>query len=93
MDAEVLLTNGTEADGEVVWSWRPDAGVKLAEATSLMTVTTKPDHREDHVISRKTIARGMPGYPGVTVVTISCAFLFLHARLRAHRAPGIPCAF
>ena len=31
MDAEVLLTNGTEADGEVVWSWRPDAGVKLAD--------------------------------------------------------------
>jgi hypothetical protein len=24
-------TNALEADGEVVWSWRPDAGVKLAE--------------------------------------------------------------
>jgi hypothetical protein len=23
-----LLTSGTEADGEVAWSWRPDAGVK-----------------------------------------------------------------
>jgi hypothetical protein len=28
----------------------------------------------------------------VTVVTNSCACLILHARLRAHQAPGIPCA-
>ena len=33
------------ADGEVVWSWRPDAGVKLVEAIPLATVTNKPDHR------------------------------------------------
>jgi hypothetical protein len=25
-------TSETEADGEIVWSWRPDAGVKLCEA-------------------------------------------------------------
>ena len=31
MDADALLTNGAEAYGEVVWSRRPDAGVKLAE--------------------------------------------------------------
>jgi hypothetical protein len=30
MDAEVPLTSGAEADGEIVWSWRPDAGVKSA---------------------------------------------------------------
>jgi|EndMetStandDraft_5_1072996.scaffolds.fasta_scaffold435295_1 hypothetical protein len=23
-------TNGADADGEIVWSWRPDAGAKLA---------------------------------------------------------------
>jgi hypothetical protein len=34
-----------------------------------MTVTIKPDHRGEHEISRKTIARGMPGVSGVTVVT------------------------
>jgi len=28
MDAQVLPTNGIDADGKVVWSWRPDAGVK-----------------------------------------------------------------
>src|SRR5258705_8868026 len=33
----------------------------------------------------------MPGRSGVTVVTNSCV-CFLYTRLRAHRAPGIPCA-
>jgi hypothetical protein len=28
VDADVLLTSGTEADGEVVWSRRLDAGAK-----------------------------------------------------------------
>src|SRR5258708_17195365 len=55
------------------------------------TVTRKPDHRGEHEISRKTIARGMPGDSGVTVVTMLVCFFNLHAR-RAHRAPGIPCA-
>jgi len=27
--APVARTNDEAADGEVVWSWRPDAGVKL----------------------------------------------------------------
>jgi hypothetical protein len=39
----------------------------------------------------KTIARGMPGDSGVTVVTtLVCSLHHLHARLRVHRAPGIP---
>jgi hypothetical protein len=33
VDADARLTNGVEADGEVVWSWRPDAGAKLRSAT------------------------------------------------------------
>ena len=48
MDADVPRTNGTEADGEVVWFWRLDAGVKLAGSIPPMTVTTKPDHRGEH---------------------------------------------
>jgi hypothetical protein len=57
-----------------------------------MTVTTKPDHREERGISRKTIARGMPDESGLTVVTMLVCFFILHARLRARRASGIPCA-
>jgi len=34
----------------------------------------------------------MPGVSGVTVVTMLVCFFILHARLRVHRAPGIPCA-
>jgi hypothetical protein len=57
---------------------------KLADVIPLATVTTKPDHREDHEGNRKTIARGMPGDAGVTVVTCSCAIFILHMRLRVH---------
>src|SRR3954465_4783331 len=73
----------------------PDASTlasSFAEVILLATVTNKPDHRGDHEGNRKTIARGMPGCSGEPVVTTSCAFYFLHARLRVHRAPGIPCA-
>ena len=41
----VPLTRALEADGEVVWSWRLDAGVKLAEAIPPATETNKPDLR------------------------------------------------
>src|SRR5258706_16400546 len=34
----------------------------------------------------------MPGRSGVTVVTTLVCFFISHARLRAHWAPGIPCA-
>src|SRR5258707_1715388 len=42
------------------------------------TVTTKPGHRGEHEVSRKPIARGMPGRSGVTVVTNSCVCFFTH---------------
>jgi hypothetical protein len=41
VDADVPLTNGTEVDGEDVWSWRPKAGAKFAGNFSLMTVATE----------------------------------------------------
>src|SRR5213078_1011292 len=58
-----------------------------------MTVSNKPGHRGEREVSRKTIVRGVPGdfrcdrgdYARVL-------YLISHARLRAHRAPGIPCA-
>src|SRR4029077_8584686 len=36
--------------------------------------------------------RGMPGDSSVTVVTTLVCFFISHTRLRAQRAPGIPCA-
>jgi hypothetical protein len=43
-----------EADGEAVWSWRPDAGVKLATMPRIKpaTVARKPGHRGEREISR-----------------------------------------
>ena len=41
------------------------------------TVSSKPGHRGEREVSRKTIARGMPGRSGVTVVTTLVCF-FTH---------------
>ena len=60
-----------EADGEVVWFWRPRVGAKFAEASRpnrasgktlirATTVATKPGRRGEREVSRKTIARGVP---------------------------------
>ena len=52
-----------KAYGEVVWSWRRDAGAKFLRNASFsgMTVANKPAHRGERDISRKAIARGRPG--------------------------------
>src|SRR5258706_7925095 len=57
------------------------------------TVSKKPGHRGEREVSRKTIARGMPGDFRCTCGDYARVLhLISHARLRAHRAPGIPCA-
>jgi hypothetical protein len=53
---------------------------------------TSPVTGESAKETVKTIARGMPGGSGVTVVTTLVCFFISHARLRARHAPGIPCA-
>jgi hypothetical protein len=53
-------TRALAADGEVVWSWRLDPGVKFAEIISQAMVARTADHQGDHEVSRKTIAQGMP---------------------------------
>ena len=47
-----------KAYGEVVWSWRRDAGAKLAKV-SASDGGNKPAHRGEHEVSRKAIAQGM----------------------------------
>src|SRR5258707_13666369 len=57
------------------------------------TVSNKPGHRGDHEVSRKTIARGMPGLLRCTCGAYARVLCFIsHARLWVHWAPGIPCA-
>jgi hypothetical protein len=45
MDAALRQTIVEAAYGEVVWSWRSDAGAKLVETIPSMTVATKHGHR------------------------------------------------
>ena len=57
------------------------------------TVSNKPGHRGDREVSRKTIARGMPGWIRCDRGDYARVLCFIsHARLRVQRAPGIPCA-
>src|SRR5258708_39329568 len=57
------------------------------------TVATKPGHRGEHEGNRKTIARGMPGDFRCDRGDYARVLCFIsHARLWAHRAPGITCA-
>ncbi len=54
---QLRKTSVAKADGEVVWSWRPDAGVKSAEVIPPATVAKEPGHRGEHVISRSGAIR------------------------------------
>src|SRR6478736_2321739 len=56
------------------------------------TVSNKHGHREEHEVSRKTIAQGRPVCSGEPVVTTLVCFFVSHARLRVHWPPGFPCA-
>jgi len=42
-------TNDAIADGEIAWSWRPDAGAKFVGYDPRMTVAKEPGHRGDRV--------------------------------------------
>ncbi len=46
MDADgAQRRSALEADGEVVWSWRPDAGVKRAGGIPQAMVAKEPGHQ------------------------------------------------
>jgi hypothetical protein len=89
MDAEVPLTSGAEADGEIVWSWRPDAGVKSAirsagdggkraRSPGRARISSKPSRRE---------CRSVFGEP---VVTNSCGFLLPTRGCGCAKHPAFP---
>jgi hypothetical protein len=49
--AIIARTNDADADGEVVWFWRPDAGAKVLERAtraSGVMVAKEPGHQEEH---------------------------------------------
>src|SRR5262245_1793250 len=79
------------ADGEAVWSRRPDAGAKPLESYERGDGDNKArSHRGDHGISRKAIAQGMPECFGGPVVTNSCAFFHCTRGRGCIKHPAFP---
>jgi hypothetical protein len=70
VDADAALDEHSDADGEGVWSWHPDAGAKLAILRA--TGAIKPGPRGERAISRKTTAQGMPDDSAEPVVPSPC---------------------
>jgi hypothetical protein len=80
------------ADGEVVWSWRSDAGAKFAGLNESGDRRWQPsmvtgESTKDTV---KTIAQGRPDDPARTCGYAACFFAARGPWVR--RAPGLPCA-
>ena len=89
MDAAARETSGPAAYDQVVWSWRPDAGVKLAGGVPPATVAKKPGHRGEHEVRRQTIRAGKAGVHPVEPVVLPPVF-FLHGNHGCNRHPAFP---
>ena len=90
------LTSVADADGEVVWFWRPDAGVKFVRSTLLTgDGGKKAGHRGEREVSRKPSRGESRVVPASPVVIPPCAFLCTMCGTGGHGcqpAPGFPCA-
>ena len=83
------------AYGEVVWSWRRDAGAKPVEQ-SAGDGDNKPAHRGERDISRKAIAQGMSvcsPLPCMLVCAFVCATGTRDRGCSAHPAFPAPSVF
>ena len=77
MDAAARETNAVcSRTAKSCGSDAPIAGVKFRGIFRETTVSIKRGHRGEREVSRKTIARGMPGETGVTVVTTLVCFIY-----------------
>src|SRR5439155_11746089 len=80
------------ADGEVVWSWRRDPGVKLLVRPMQRRWQKRPLTGE----STKQLLKPLRGesrvVPAEPVVSTLVCFSLSHTRLRVRQAPGFPCA-
>jgi hypothetical protein len=81
----------TEVQG-VAMHRQNDPGYCRQASTSSTTGADMKRSFTWRVVSRKAIACGNAGCSGGPVVTTLVCFFISRARLRVHRAPGIPCA-
>ena len=84
-------TSTVTADGEVAWSWRPDAGVKSAVMLAhrgRRWWQEKPGHQGEHEISRKPSRRESRVCSGSPVALPPC--FLLHGAHGCNRHPAFP---
>src|SRR5260370_7219749 len=88
------LTNVADADGEVVWSWRPDAGVKFVRSKLLKSDGgNKAGHRGEREVSRKPLRReGRDVSASPVFIPLSIlSKISTPAGHGYHPAPAFPC--
>jgi len=81
-----------DADGEGVWSWSPDAGIKSCETFAGRRRLTSPVLRGERAISRKPSCRECRSDFGVPVVNIACVSFYSARKAVGAAGTGIPCA-
>ena len=81
MDAKAARRSLSDAYGQAVWSWRPDAGVKLVDGSHGRRWLTRPAHRGEHGAAVKTIAQGVPVVRLPCVACVRKVQFVQHARL------------
>jgi hypothetical protein len=79
-----------QADGEVVWSWRSEAGAKAAESFADDGGNQAMVTGESAEYAVKTIAQGRPEAAPPVVTTV--CLLPMHTGRGCELAPGLPCA-
>src|SRR6266487_5197189 len=75
-----LLTKSADADGEVVWFWRPDAGVKSARRSADDGVKQAWSPRRARRKPLKPLRGECRVISGVTVVTTLVCFVLFRTR-------------
>jgi hypothetical protein len=83
-------TSGAIADGEIVWSWRPDAGAKFSRKRFRESDGGKRARSPGRSrISRKTIAQGRSDDPATPVVLPRATFYARGPRVQAGTRPSL----
>ena len=91
----VPRTNGMNADGEGVWSRRPEAGVKFRARPARACAGRRWQSSigsPRRAVSRKTTAQGRPVVTACTCGSRARANLFCACDPGCMRPPGLPCA-
>src|ERR1700760_138145 len=89
MDARDITDEDIDVDGQAVWSWLPDAGVKPSEMIGKAMVANKPGTPGRARSSRKPLRRECRSCRR-TCTDLWASFPFSPRGLRVRPAPGIP---